>query len=122
MCILVVLFVVFLIFVFCNLFSVKRLQDKEKLKDYDKTRLQVEQLLEFKARIMDSQAQLQRDLQKAKQDAREAIEAREQHAEEMADLAETVEMATLDKEMAEEKVSSLRWVAKFNYVCVTSPQ
>ena len=40
----------------------------------------------------------------AKQDARDAIEAKEQHAEEMSDLSEAVEMATLDKEMAEEKV------------------
>jgi len=76
-------------------------------------KLQLEQLLEFKSRIMESQTALQREVQRAKQEAREAIEARETHAEEMADLAETVEMATLDKEMAEEKVSSL------NYVCST---
>jgi len=43
----------------------------------------------------------------AKQDARDAIVAKEQHAEEMADLSEAVEMATLDKEMAEEKVKIL---------------
>jgi hypothetical protein len=83
---------------------VKRLQDKEKLKDFDKTKLQLEQLLEFKSRIMESQTSLQREVQRARQEAREAIEARDIHAEEMADLAETVEMATLDKEMAEEKV------------------
>ena len=87
-----------------SLYVVKRLQDKEKLKDFDKMRLQLEQLLEFKSRIMESQTSLQRELQRAKQEAREAIEARDAHADEMADLAETVEMATLDKEMAEEKV------------------
>jgi hypothetical protein len=86
------------------------MQDKEKLKDFDKIRLQLEQLLEFKSRIMESQTSLQREVQRAKQEAREAIEARETHAEEMADLAETVEMATLDKEMAEEKVRSLKCV------------
>lgn len=41
----------------------------------------------------------------AKNEAREAIEAKERHAEEMSDFSESVEMATLDKEMAEEKVS-----------------
>lgn len=66
--------------------------------------MQLEQLLEFKSRIMETQASLQRDMQRAKQEARDAIEAKNEHAEEMADLAETVEMATLDKEMAEEKV------------------
>lgn len=46
---------------------------------------------------MSTQASLQRDVQKAKQEAKEAVEAREAHAEEVADLAEAVEMATLDK-------------------------
>lgn len=40
----------------------------------------------------------------AKNETREAIDAKERHAEEMSDLSEAVEMATLDKEMAEEKV------------------
>jgi len=38
------------------------------------------------------------------QEARDAQEAFDQYKEEMSDLAETVEIATLDKEMAEEKV------------------
>lgn len=108
---------------------IKRLEDKEKLKDYDKLKIQVmlfivcfgvkclvslffcfklEQLLEFKTKIIENQAHLQRELQKAKQEAREAIEAKESHADEVADLAEAVEMATLDKEMAEEKAETLQ--------------
>jgi dynactin 1 len=85
--------------------KVKPSQDKEKLKDFDKMKLQMEQLLEFKSRIMESQTFLQRELQRAKQEAREATEARDTHAEEM---AETVEMAALDKEMAEEKAETLQ--------------
>ncbi|KAL6445508.1 hypothetical protein ACFW04_000817 [Cataglyphis niger] len=87
---------------------VKRMQDKERMKDFEKTKLQVEQLLEFKAKVMESQASLQRELQRARQETREAHAAREQYQEEMADLAETVEMATLDKEMAEEKAETLQ--------------
>jgi dynactin 1 len=83
---------------------VKRLQDKEKLKDSDKMKLQIEQLIELTSRIIELQTYLQRELQHAKQEAREAVEARNTQAKEMSDLAETVEMATLDKEMAEEKV------------------
>ena len=89
---------------------VKRLQDKEKLKDFEKVKVQMDQLLEFKSRIMESQTALQREVQRARQEAREAIEARDLHAEEMADLAETVEMATLDKEMAEEKVKLITMI------------
>lgn len=33
----------------------KRMQDKEKMKDFEKTKLQIEQLLEFKAKVMESQ-------------------------------------------------------------------
>ncbi|VEN45973.1 unnamed protein product [Callosobruchus maculatus] len=88
--------------------KLKRQEDKEKLKDYDKLKIQLEQLIEFKSKIMSTQASLQRDLQKAKQEAKEAVEAKEAHAEEVADLAEAVEMATLDKEMAEEKAESLQ--------------
>lgn len=51
---------------------------------------------------------LQRDLQRAKQEARDAHIAKEQFQEEMSDYAETVEMATLDKEMAEEKAETLQ--------------
>uniref|UniRef100_T1J0Z5 Dynactin subunit 1 n=1 Tax=Strigamia maritima TaxID=126957 RepID=T1J0Z5_STRMM len=86
----------------------KRLQDKEKLKEAEKMKIQFLQLLEFKTKIMESQSELQRELQKARQDAQDAINEKEQHAEEMADLAESVEMATLDREMAEEKSETLQ--------------
>lgn len=88
--------------------KLKRQEDKERLKDYDKLKIQLEQLIEFKAKIMESQASLQREIQKAKQEAKDAIEARETHAEEVADLADAVEMATVEKEMAEEKAETLQ--------------
>ncbi|XP_065173982.1 dynactin subunit 1 isoform X2 [Atheta coriaria] len=88
--------------------KIKRHDDKERTKDYDKLKIQLEQLLEFKQKIMESQQSLQRDLQRAKQEAKEAIDAREAHADEVCDLADAVEMATLDKEMAEEKAEALQ--------------
>lgn len=42
------------------------------------------------------------------QDAKEALEAKERYMEEMADTADAIEMATLDKEMAEERAESLQ--------------
>lgn len=47
---------------------VRRSEDREKLRELERVRLQLEQANEFKARIMESQAQLQRDLQRAKQE------------------------------------------------------
>lgn len=86
----------------------RRHEDKERLREFDKMKTQFEQLQEFKSKIMDAQSQLQRDLQRARQETKDAIEARDQHIEEMSELAENVEMITLDKEMAEEKADTLQ--------------
>lgn len=86
----------------------RRTEDKERLRDFDKMKTQLEQLQEFKSRIMDAQSQLQRELQRAKQETKDAFEARDRHAEEMSELSENVELITLDKEMAEEKADSLQ--------------
>ena len=53
--------------------KLKRAKDQEKIKEYEKVRIQYEQLVEFKSKIMESQAALQRELQKAKHEAKEAI-------------------------------------------------
>ena len=88
--------------------KLKRAKDQEKIKEYEKLKIQCEQLMEFKSKIMESQNALQRDVQKAKHEAKEAVEAKEAHAEEMQELSETVEMITLDKEMAEERAETLQ--------------
>ncbi|XP_045782083.1 dynactin subunit 1 isoform X2 [Maniola jurtina] len=88
--------------------KVRRAEDREKLRELERVRLQLEQANEFKAKIMESQAQLQRDLQRAKQEVREAQEALEQHNDETAELQEAAEMAALDKEMAEERAEALQ--------------
>ncbi|XP_055908069.1 dynactin subunit 1 [Eupeodes corollae] len=86
----------------------RRSEDKERLREFDKMKIQFEQMQEFRSKIMNAQTQLQRDLQRAKQEAKDAIEAKERHAQEMADLSDNVEMITLDKEMAEEKADTLQ--------------
>ncbi|BES89489.1 dynactin [Nesidiocoris tenuis] len=81
-----------------------RIRYKEKSHELESTNLQLEQASEFKAKIMEAQAALKKDLERLKREKQEAIEAKE----EMADIADTLEMATLDKEMAEEKAESLQ--------------
>ncbi|XP_075989035.1 dynactin subunit 1 [Anticarsia gemmatalis] len=88
--------------------KVRRAEDREKLREFERVRLQLDQANEFKSKIMESQAQLQRDLQRAKQEVREAQEALEAHNEETAELQEAAEMAALDKEMAEERAEALQ--------------
>ncbi|XP_030372447.1 dynactin subunit 1 [Scaptodrosophila lebanonensis] len=86
----------------------RRNEDKERLREFDKMKIQFEQLQEFRTKIMATQASLQKELQRAKQEAKDAIEAKERHAQEMAELSDNVEMITLDKEMAEEKADTLQ--------------
>ncbi|XP_055613373.1 dynactin subunit 1 isoform X2 [Uranotaenia lowii] len=87
--------------------KMRRTEDKERLREFDKLRTQYDQLVEFKSKIMEAHSSLQRDLQRAKQEAKDALEARDLHQEEMAELSENVELITLDKEMAEEKADTL---------------
>ncbi|XP_037933138.1 dynactin subunit 1 [Teleopsis dalmanni] len=86
----------------------RRNEDKDRLREFDKMKIQFEQMQEFRTKIMSAQALLQKELQRAKQETKDAIEARERHAQEMADLADNVELITLDKEMAEEKCETLQ--------------
>ncbi|XP_047518456.1 dynactin subunit 1 isoform X2 [Pieris napi] len=88
--------------------KVRRAEDREKIRELERVRLQLEQANEFKVKIMESQAQLQRDLQRAKQEVREAQEALTVHNDETAELQEAAEMAALDKEMAEERSEALQ--------------
>lgn len=88
--------------------KLRRAEDKERFREFDKMQTQFEQMQEFKSRIMEAQTSLQRELQRSRQETKDAIEARDQHIEEMSELAENVEMITLDKEMAEEKADTLQ--------------
>ncbi|XP_040275337.1 dynactin subunit 1 isoform X2 [Bufo bufo] len=88
--------------------KMKRAEDKAKLKELEKSKLQLEQLQEWKSKMQEQQADVQRQLKEAKKEAKEALEAQERYMEEMADTADAIEMATLDKEMAEERAESLQ--------------
>ncbi|XP_038831666.1 dynactin subunit 1-like isoform X3 [Salvelinus namaycush] len=88
--------------------KMKRAEDKVKLKELEKHKIQLEQLQEWKTKMQEQQTDLQKQLKEAKKDAREALEAKDRYMEEMADTADAIEMATLDKEMAEERSESLQ--------------
>uniref|UniRef100_A0A667YUG9 Dynactin subunit 1 n=1 Tax=Myripristis murdjan TaxID=586833 RepID=A0A667YUG9_9TELE len=88
--------------------KMKRTEDKAKLKELEKHKIQLEQLQEWKTKMQEQQNELQKQLKEAKREAKEALEAKERYMEEMADTADAIEMATLDKEMAEERAESLQ--------------
>ncbi|XP_065362108.1 dynactin subunit 1 [Calliphora vicina] len=86
----------------------QKTEDIRKLQDMERLRLQNEQLVEFKVRIMDQQTNLQRELQRLRQELRELHEAKGQYQRELDEAAENIELLTLDKEMAEEKAETLQ--------------
>ncbi|XP_022522938.2 dynactin subunit 1a isoform X3 [Astyanax mexicanus] len=88
--------------------KMKRAEDKAKLKELEKHKIQLEQLQEWKSKMQEQQNDLQKQLKEAKKEAREALEAKDRYMEEMADTSDAIEMATLDKEMAEERAESLQ--------------
>ncbi|XP_040887100.1 dynactin subunit 1-like isoform X2 [Toxotes jaculatrix] len=88
--------------------KMKRTEDKAKLKELEKYKIQLEQLQEWKTKMQEQQAELQKQLKEVKKEAREAQEAKDRYMEEMSDTADAIEMATLDKEMAEERAESLQ--------------
>lgn len=113
--------------------KMKRTEDKAKLKELEKHKIQLEQLQEWRSKMQEQQGELQKQLKEAKrvkvnvggteagalkttaecacvclQEAKEALEAKERYVEEMSDTADAIEMATLDKEMAEERAESLQ--------------
>ncbi|XP_074641662.1 dynactin subunit 1-like isoform X2 [Tubulanus polymorphus] len=88
--------------------KVKRAEDKTKIKEYEKTKIQLQQLQEYKQKMQESQREIQHQLQLAKKETKDVTDAFDRYKEDMSDLSETVEMATLDKEMAEEKCETLQ--------------
>uniref|UniRef100_A0A8C5H817 Dynactin subunit 1 n=1 Tax=Gouania willdenowi TaxID=441366 RepID=A0A8C5H817_GOUWI len=88
--------------------KMKRTEDKAKVKELEKHKIQLEQLQEWRTKMQEQQAELQKQLKDSKREAKEALEAKERYVEEMSDTADAIEMATLDKEMAEERAESLQ--------------
>nr|XP_022336647.1 dynactin subunit 1-like isoform X4 [Crassostrea virginica] len=88
--------------------KIKRSEDKVKLKEFEKAKIQLQQLQEYKSKMQETQKDLQQQLQVAKKEAKDIQESFNNYKDEMSDLTETVEIATLDKEMAEEKAEGLQ--------------
>ncbi|XP_017042304.1 dynactin subunit 1 [Drosophila ficusphila] len=83
-------------------------EDKLKLLELERMRIHNEQLMEFKSQIMTQQVLLQRELQRSRHELREAQDASTKFKRELDEIAESIELLTLDKEMAEERMETLQ--------------
>ncbi|XP_016998083.2 dynactin subunit 1 [Drosophila takahashii] len=83
-------------------------EDKLKLLELERMRIHNEQLMEFKSQIMTQQVLLQRELQRSRHELREAHDVSSKFKRELDEIAESIELLTLDKEMAEERMETLQ--------------
>ncbi|KRK05207.1 uncharacterized protein Dyak_GE22939, isoform B [Drosophila yakuba] len=83
-------------------------EDKLKLLELERMRIHNEQLMEFKSQIMAQQVLLQRELQRSRHELREAQDVSAKLKRELDEIAESIELLTLDKEMAEERMETLQ--------------
>ncbi|KAL5270670.1 hypothetical protein ACHWQZ_G001387 [Mnemiopsis leidyi] len=82
--------------------TAKRVEDKAKIKEMEKYKVQISQFTDYKAQWSSAQGDLHEQLKAAKKEAKESSEARTKAETELEELRDRVEEMALDKEMAEE--------------------
>uniref|UniRef100_A0A1I7VG71 Dynactin subunit 1 n=1 Tax=Loa loa TaxID=7209 RepID=A0A1I7VG71_LOALO len=87
---------------------IKRKEDHIKLVEFERNRIQLESLLQFRAKILEEQTSLQRKLQEKEKELRDALESKGNENDSLTEVEERLELVTIEKEMAEEKVDILQ--------------
>ncbi|EJW84581.1 CAP-Gly domain-containing protein [Wuchereria bancrofti] len=87
---------------------IKRKDDYIKLVEYERNRIQLESLLQFRVRIIEEKASLQRKLQEKEKELKDALESKKNENDDITELEERLELIAIEKEVAEEKVDILQ--------------
>ncbi|VDK77872.1 unnamed protein product, partial [Onchocerca ochengi] len=87
---------------------IKRKEDHIKLVESERNRIQLESLLQFRAKILEEQTSLQRKLQEKEKELRDVLDSKRNENDSLAEVEERLELITIEKEMAEEKVDILQ--------------
>lgn len=104
-----------------EILRLKWVEDKVKLKELEKYKIQLEQVQEWKSKMQEQQVDLQWCFKEVRKEVKEVLEVKECYMEEMVDIVDVIEMVILDKEMVEEWVEFLQqevevlkeWVDEF---------
>lgn len=86
----------------------KRAEDRDKLREFEKFKIQIQQLQEFKTKAQELMSNLNKDLQQSKQEAKNARDEFDAYREEMSNHEQRLEEMTVDKELAEAKIEELQ--------------
>lgn len=84
--------------------KVKRAEDRDKVREFDKSKIQLQQLQEFKIIAQKEISELNTKLALSNQESKTYKEQYEQYKEEMDNHEQRIEEITVDKELAEAKI------------------
>ncbi len=86
----------------------KRHEDRERFREHEKVKEEAEQFLTLRNKLQDKIADLQKDVRDTKRELKETIVDKENFESKYIELLESMEMLTLDKEVAEERAENLQ--------------
>ncbi|TPX35279.1 hypothetical protein SmJEL517_g02234 [Synchytrium microbalum] len=86
----------------------KRAEDRDLMKEHERLKTELESTQLIRARLSERLEQVQEEVRESKRQLKESIERQQKAESQVSDLSETLEMMTLDKEVAEEKTESLQ--------------
>ncbi|CAO0794338.1 unnamed protein product [Mucor circinelloides] len=86
----------------------KRHEDRERFREHEKVKEEAEQFLTLRNKLQDKIAELQKDVRDTKRELKETAAEKESFESKYNDLLESMEMLTLDKEVAEERAENLQ--------------
>ncbi|RNA32395.1 dynactin subunit 1 isoform X4 [Brachionus plicatilis] len=87
--------------------KIKRAEDREKIRENDKLKLQYQQLQEYKIQAQEMISQLNKEMQQIKQENKNVKEEFVAYKEEMSSFESRIEELTVDKELAEARAEEL---------------
>ncbi|KAL1934362.1 hypothetical protein VTP01DRAFT_6544 [Rhizomucor pusillus] len=91
-----------------KILETKRQEDRERQREHEKVKEEAEQFLTLRNKLQDKIAELQKDLRETKRELKESNAEREVFESKYTDILESLEMMTLDKEVAEERAENLQ--------------
>ncbi|KAG1147474.1 hypothetical protein G6F37_004057 [Rhizopus arrhizus] len=91
-----------------KILETKRQEDRERYREHEKVKEEAEQFLTLRNKLQDKISDLQRELRETKRELKESVTEQEAYESKYNDAIESLEMMTLDKEVAEEKAENLQ--------------
>lgn len=86
----------------------KRHEDRDKFREHEKIKEEAEQFLTLRNKLQDKISELQKDVRDARRDLKQVTNEKETFESKYTEIADSLEMMTLDKEVAEERADSLQ--------------